>query len=122
MLQVVITVVVPVVAAVAIAYAKLLIQRIKAQMTTEQAQFADMLIGRFVSAAQQYDLSGIVQRSGWEKKAWVVQRVQEELTGRGITIDVGLLADMVEANILKGAKEPITLSLPVPATPSAETK
>jgi hypothetical protein len=107
-LQILISVAVPLVTAMVIAGGNLLIQRIKMSMSSEQLVFADMLVGRFVSAAQQYDLSGMVAQTGKEKKAWVVQRVAGELAKRGINIDTSLLADMVEANILKGAKEPIT--------------
>jgi hypothetical protein len=121
-LQVIIAVAVPVVTAMVIAAGNLLIQRIKMKMSSEQLQFADMLVGRFVSAAQQYNLSGIIAQTGEEKKSWVVDRVQAELTKRNINIDVCLLADMVEANILKGAKEPITLSLPAPVTAPIEPK
>jgi hypothetical protein len=110
-LQVIIAVAVPVVTAMVIAGGNLLIQRIKMKMSNEQLAFADALVGRFVSAAQQYNLSGILTQTGEEKKAWVVGKVQAALTAQGITIDAGMLADMVEANILKGAKEPVAFNL-----------
>jgi hypothetical protein len=112
-LEIVITAAVPVVVGL-IGYAGALVtQRIRMQMSQEQLAFADNLINRFVGAAQQYNLAGILQQSGEEKKAWVVEKVSNELKARGIDLNVSLLADLVEANILKGAKEPIAFTLGV---------
>lgn len=104
-LQVLITTFVPILAGLTSTWVARQIQRVRMQMTVDQIAFADTLIQRFVSAAQQYDLKGIALRSGKEKKAWVVQRVSEELAQRKITLDVSLLADMVEAAVYDGINQ-----------------
>jgi len=65
---------------------------------------ADELVRLYALAADQYDLSGAMRRSGEEKKAWVVAQVQAALEARGIRMDVGMLADLVEAKVLEVVK------------------
>ncbi len=105
-LQIVISVILPVLAGLAVWYIKLLIQRVKARMSREQLAFADSLILMFVAAAEQYDLAGLAARTGAEKKAWVVAQTQAALNRAGLNMDAGLLADLVEAAVLNGAKNP----------------
>jgi ribosome-binding ATPase YchF (GTP1/OBG family) len=106
LLQVVITVVVPVLAAFAAAWIRMQTQSIQLKMNTEQRMFTEALIRSAVAAAEQYDLAGLVKRSGQEKKAWVVAQVQQTLDSAGIHWDAQQLADLVEASILTGAKAP----------------
>ena len=112
-LQIVISVILPVLAGLAVWYVKLLIQRVKARMSREQLAFADSLITMFVGAAEQYDLAGLAARTGAEKKAWVVAQAQAALDRSNIQMDASLLADLVESAILSGAKNP-------PYTPGAD--
>lgn len=100
-IQVAVTVIVPVLGALIAAYVGKLIQDIKLKMDAEQLAFVGDLVARFVAAAEQYALSGKLSELGKDKKVWVVERVQEFLDQKGILVDFGVIADLIEAEVIK---------------------
>lgn len=72
----------------------------RSKMSKETLATVDQIISSMVLAAEQYDLGGVVARSGAEKKAWVLHRVSAELAKLGIKIDVWMLTDLIEAAVL----------------------
>ena len=104
-LQILITVIVPVLAAFVATWLRKQTQLIQLQMTAEQRMYVDALVRSFVAAAEQYDLAGLAKRSGQQKKAWVVERTQEALQKAGVDWNAQVIADAVEAAILTGAKQ-----------------
>lgn len=77
------------------------IQWVRSKLSGQQLTMITWVVGQFVLAAEQYNLGGLAVQSGEEKKEWVLSRAQAELARRGITIDLALLADIVEAEVLK---------------------
>jgi len=102
--QVLIAVLAPVLTAAATALIGYCIRWVRGKLTSDQLALADELVRLYALAADQYDLSGAMRRSGEEKKAWVVAQVQAALEARGIRMDVGMLADLVEAKVLEVVK------------------
>ena len=95
-----IQVLVPILASLAIAWLKKQFDLTKAKIPGEQLAFAEILIRQFVMAAEQSGLTGALINEGKVKKAWVRDRVQQELSARGIKLNVNLISDMIEAIVL----------------------
>jgi hypothetical protein len=89
---------------------RLAYMRVKLSLSETQLAFADALIRQFVRAAEQYDLGGVVKRAGYEKKDWVICQAEAELKRRGVTLDLGLIADMVEAAVLSEINTPVGIT------------
>lgn len=105
MAQVLIAVLVPVLTAAVIGLVGTCIRFVRGKMTAQQLALADSLVKSFALAAEQYDLGGVVKRSGQQKKDWVVAMAQSALEKRGISLDVRLLADLTEAAVLSEVKK-----------------
>jgi hypothetical protein len=105
MAQVLIAVLVPVLTTLVGGLAAVCIQWVRSKMTAQQLAIADQIVMTYALAADQYDLGGVMKRSGEEKKAWVVEMAKAALAKRGIQIDVGFLADLVEAKVLETVKK-----------------
>ena len=63
------------------------------------------LINQFVLAAEQNGLTGQLSDIGKEKKEWVIDQVQRELTESGIHIDVTTLSNLIEAAVYEAFVE-----------------
>ena len=57
-------------------------------VSADQLAVVDGLVKSFVLAAEQYGLGDILVMTGKQKKAWVVNRVSEELVKRGDQVDM----------------------------------
>lgn len=99
-LQVLVQVLVPILTAAGIGLVAQGIAYLKSKMSAEQLATVEKMVSSFAIAAEQYDLGGVVKRSGAEKKAWVLERVSNELLKRGIKIDVWMLSDMIETAVM----------------------
>lgn len=100
-IQVAVTVIVPVLGALIAAYVTKLIQDIKLKMDADQLAFVGDLVARFVAAAEQYNLNGVLAELGVEKKDWVVEKVQAYLDAKSIKIDFRVISDLIEAEVIK---------------------
>lgn len=94
-----INVFVPILAGATIILVKNLIVKVKASVDAEKLAYVEALVESLVLAAEQSGLSGELSKIGAEKKAWVIQRLEEELAKRGIKMDVKMLSDLVEAAV-----------------------
>lgn len=103
LLQIVITVIAPAIGAFVVMWLRAQMAKVRMQLTAEQRQYADAVIRNLIAAAEQYDLAGLVKRSGAQKKAWVVGQAQTMLDSAGIHWEAQTIADLVEAKILEGA-------------------
>lgn len=85
----------------------------KLGLSEANLRFARGAIVMLVQAAEQSGIKADIERTGAEKKAWVIDRAKVFLDQQGITgIDVDTLADLVEASLLQGfhkANPPIFL-------------
>jgi hypothetical protein len=104
-LSIIISVVVPALAYFVASWLKAQARLIGMKMSNEERKFVESMVYSMVQAAEQYDLAGIVKRSGAQKKAWVVVRVQDKLDELGIKWDANMLADLVESKIIEGAAQ-----------------
>lgn len=104
-LQVLITALTPVVTGAVVTLAVWCVRWLRGKMSAEQLALAEMVVTNLALAAEQYDLTGAVKRSGAEKKAWVVKMATEALEARGVRLDVGMLMDLVEAAVLKDVQK-----------------
>lgn len=103
LLQIVITAIVPAISGFVVMWIRAQMAKVRMQLTAEQRQYADAVIRNLIAAAEQYDLAGLVKRSGAQKKAWVVGQAQTMLDSAGIHWEAQTIADLVEAKILEGA-------------------
>ncbi len=109
-LEVLISVAVPVITAAVVALVRQAVAQGKAQLSQTQLSLIDGVLRMFVRAAEQYDLSGAMRIAGKEKKDWVVMRAQNWLDGQGVKIDVGTLEHLVESAVLSELNMGKTLS------------
>lgn len=96
-LEVVITVLLPVVLGYLVILLKSVGEKIKQQVGKEQWEVVSTLAGQFVSAAEQLGLKDEALAVGEAKKQWVLEQLQGELSRRKINIDVATLAALIEA-------------------------
>jgi LL-H family phage holin len=101
LLMTIIQVLVPVVLGAIIAFIRVKIKEVTAQVDQDQLAFAAELARQFVLAAEQNGLSGAIKNEGSEKKAWALARLDDELDKRGIHLDVNVLSDMLEAAVME---------------------
>lgn len=124
-IQVMIAVLIPVVGTLVSLAIHQVTKQIKANVSADQLAVAGDLVKTFVNAAEQYNLGGILKQQGVEKKAWVVGKVTDALAKQNIHLDVGLIADMVEAKVLEEINKPRlypddVLILPAGSTSTAD--
>lgn len=98
-LQVAITVLLPVFLGYAVVAVRTWWGKVKAQIPAEQYAFAYNLVTQLVLAAEQSGLAGIIQNEAEVKKAWVINRAEAELAKLGIKMDLETIADMIEAAV-----------------------
>jgi hypothetical protein len=105
-LMILITVLLPVLAA----YARVLlmnkIDQAKANLTNEQYQAVSRVVDDLVRAAEQYDLATKIKRVGNEKKAWVVGETQRYLDSVNFPIDTQLIFSLIESSVYNGFTQP----------------
>jgi hypothetical protein len=100
-LIVVLNILLPVVLGYAALWIRGLVAQGKAKLTAEQLAIATSFVESFVFAAEQSGLTGTIEDIGEAKKAWVLERVQTALDAQGISIDVEVIADLIEAHVYK---------------------
>lgn len=98
-LETVITVLLPVLLAYAVAWLKVQTDKIKASISTEEWNFAVSLVDKLVIAAEQTGLKDELLKEGAAKKAWVLEQAQAALNAKNIKIDVAVLAAIVEDTV-----------------------
>lgn len=109
LLQTMITVFVPVIAAFAVSWLRTKSAEIKSQIPVNQMALAEQLIAQFVKAAEQSGLKNELMAAGSAKKAMVLQLAETELTKKGINLDLEVLSAMIEAAVYEEftkSKEP----------------
>ncbi len=75
------------------------IQEAKVLKNNAQFVLVQQIVKRFVLAAEQLGLVGMIENIGEEKKKYVMDMVEKELAGRGISIPLETLEAMVEAEV-----------------------
>ncbi len=83
-------------------FVKFLHEKIQEAMVLKSnAQFVLVkeIVKRFVLAAEQLGLIGMIENIGEEKKKYVMEMVEKELAAKGINIPVETLEAMVEAEV-----------------------
>jgi len=98
-LQVAISVLLPVFLGYAIVAMRTWWGKIKAQIPAEQYAFASSLVSQLVLAAEQSGLAGIIANEAEVKKQWVIDRAEAELAKLGIKMDLNTISDMIEAAV-----------------------
>lgn len=98
-LQIIISVLLPLFLAFAIGAVRTWWAKIKAQIPAEQYAFAFSIVSQLVLAAEQSGLAGIISNESKAKKKWVIERVEAELAKVGINLDLETISDMIEAAV-----------------------
>ncbi len=75
------------------------IQEAKVLKNNAQFVLVQQIVKRFVLAAEQLGLVGMIENIGEEKKKYVMEMVEKELAAKGISIPVETLEAMVEAEV-----------------------
>ena len=63
------------------------------------------IIRQLVQAAEMNGLSGALENLGKEKKKWVIDMAEAELSRRGINIDLDVLDALIEAQVKEAIKD-----------------
>ncbi len=63
------------------------------------------IIRQLVQAAEMNGLSGALENLGKEKKKWVIDMAEAELSRRGINIDLDILDALIEAQVKEAIKD-----------------
>lgn len=105
-LQVVIAVATPILTAILIDLGRQAKEYVRSRMTAKQMEFVDDVVRRYVRAAEQYNLAGLIQMVGAEKKAWVIEQASKELARHNVYLDLNVLADIAEAAVLEEITKP----------------
>ena len=110
LLETMITVFVPLIAAFGIQFFRAKIAQVRGQIPADQLALADQVITQFVKAAEQTGLTDELMREGSAKKAMVLQLAETELGRHGINLDLDTLSAMIEAAVYqefnKGKTDP----------------
>lgn len=96
-----IEVLVPIALAALIPWVVQQLRLLKSQISGEKFKFAVETVSMFVSAAEQNGLIGALSDIGAEKKQWVLEQVQAELSKHGVKIDVAVISNIIEAEVYK---------------------
>ena len=104
----------PIVIAAAIQHIRAMTQQLRSRLSADQQQAADRAVSIAVKAAEQ--LGGIEGLIGPDKKQRAIQIAQSFLAERGVTLDVGKLANLIEAEVQT------QFSKPAPVIDNAQTR
>jgi hypothetical protein len=97
---------VPILVVGAVGFFRAQIAKIRSGLSESQWEFAKVLAGTLVMAAEQSGLAGILSNEGAAKRQWVEERLIAELEKRGIKIDVKMLSDLIEASVMENLNPP----------------
>lgn len=104
----------PIVIAAAIQHIRAMAQQLRSRLSADQQQAADRAVSIAVKAVEQ--VGGIEGLIGPDKKQRAIQIAQSFLAERGVTLDVGKLANLIEAEVQT------QFSKPTPVIDSAQTR
>jgi Bacteriophage holin of superfamily 6 (Holin_LLH) len=100
-----IQVLLPVFLAMAVAWMQAAFLKAKSEINQEQYKLAVELAGKFVLAAEQSGLTGVISQAGEEKKQWAMEQLDAALQAKGIRLDLPLLSAMIEAEVFKAFRQ-----------------
>ncbi len=104
-LEIIITVLLPIVLKVLIEFLNAKIREVKANKDLVAFQTAVHIVRQLVQAAEMNGLSGALENLGKEKKKWVIDMAEAELSRRGINIDLDVLDALIEAQVKEAIKD-----------------
>lgn len=100
-LEMAIQILLPVILGFVVVWLRGQIQVQKNKLSTEQLAMAEAFVTSFVFAAQQSGLTDQISNAGEAKKAWVLEQVQAALDAKGISIDIEVISNLIEAAVFK---------------------
>src|SRR5512141_661367 len=98
-LETVITVSLPIILVYLVNWINAQVRHASAKLSREQLDTVYVIINQLVRAAEQSGLTGQLEATGAEKKAYVLALLRQELDERGINLNLELLDAMVEAAV-----------------------
>ncbi len=104
-LEIIITVLLPIVLKVLIDFLNAKIREVKANKDLVAFQTAVNIIRQLVQAAEMNGLSGAIENLGKEKKKWVIDMAEAELKRYGIDVDLDVLDALIEAQVKEAIKD-----------------
>ncbi len=104
-LEIIITVLLPIVLKVLIEFLNAKIREVKANKDLVAFQTAVHIVRQLVQAAEMNGLSGAIENLGKEKKKWVIDMAEAELKRYGIDIDLDVLDALIEAQVKEAIKD-----------------
>ena len=98
-LEMAITVLLPIFLGFAIVAVRGWWESIKAKIPQEQYAFADMIARQLVLAAEQNGLAGKLSNEASVKYDWVLDNMERQLREAGIKLDLHTLSNMIESAV-----------------------
>ena len=77
---------------------------LETKISAEQLELVRSMVSQLVLAAEQVGLKDSLLAAGDAKKEWVLMKLEEQLSAKGINIDLNILSDEVEAAVHRAFK------------------